>query len=77
MAKDTKKPKKTRKQLVEENKCLKNTINYFYELAKTYAQVISLIAEEYNPDDKDGFLKPFFDKLETQLKQENENQGEN
>lgn len=76
MAKDIRKPKKTLKQLVQESKCLKNTINYFYELAKTYAQVISLIAEEYNPDDKDGFLKPFFDKLEEQQKQ-NKNQGEN
>lgn len=79
MAKDRKKkPKKTLKQLVQESKCLKNTINYFYELAKTYAQVISLIAGEYNPDDKDSFLKPFFDKLEEQQKQrQKKNQGEN
>lgn len=81
MAKDTKKltkkPKKTRRQLVLENRQLKNTVNYFYELAKTYAQVISLIAEEHSPEDKDGFLQPFFDKLESQLKQENKNQGEN
>lgn len=77
MAKDTKKPKKTQRQLVLEIRQLKNTVNYFYELAKTYAQVLSLVAEVYNPEDKDGFLKPFFDKLESQLKQENKKQGEN
>lgn len=80
MAKDTKKPtkkpKKTQRQLVQEIRQLKNTITYFYELAKTYAQVLTLVAEVYNPEDKDGFLKPFFDKLEEQQIQ-NKNQGEN
>lgn len=44
--------------------------------AKVYGMLIDIIAEHYNPDDKDGFLKPFFDKLEEQQKQ-NKNQGEN
>ena len=76
LAKNTKKPKKTQRQLVHENRQLKNTVTYFYELAKTYAQVLTLVAEVYNPEDKDGFLKPFFDKLEEQQNQ-NKKQGEN
>lgn len=48
-----------------------------FQTAKVYAKLIDMIAEHYNPDDKDGFLQPFFDKLESQLKQENKNQGEN
>ena len=77
MAKDTKKkPKKTKKQLVYEIERLTLAVDYFYELAKTYAQVLTLVAEVYNPEDKDGFLKPFFDKLEEQQNQ-NKNQGEN
>lgn len=76
MAKDTKKPKKTKNELQREIKMLRQTVNYFYELAKTYAQIVSLIAEHYNPDDKDSFLQPFFDKLEEQ-QTKNKKQGEN
>ena len=76
MANDTNKQPRTKKELVNELKCMNQVIDYFYELVKTYAQVLTLIAEHYNPDDKDGFLKPFFDKLEEQQKQ-NKNQGEN
>lgn len=77
MAKDTKKPKKTKKQLEYENGLLRHDLDFYYNLVKIYIEALELIVEEQQIEDTDAWYEELFDKVaESRLKQ-NKNQGEN